>query len=145
MSNRISFNNLQYASEFLRYLVDHPEEAERIPDGAVIIFGAEAEGRGFAAACRSALQPMEAYHGRTIVPVGVQETEGVKNHHTFVFPWSGSQVWLRLDPAEWIQESLSAALGRQPVTPTRYIGMQHRFIPAPRLEYSQSRTSKATR
>lgn len=145
MTNRISFNNLQYASEFLRYLIDHPEEAERIPDGAVIIFSAEAEDLRFAAAYRSVLQSMAAYHGRTIVPVGVQEIEGVKNCHTFVFPWSGSQVWLRLDPAEWIQESLSAALGRQPATPTRYIGMQHPVIPAPRLEYSQPRTSKATR
>ena len=84
MTNRISFNNLQYASEFLRYLVDHPEEAERIPDGAVITFSAEAEDLRFAAAYRSVLQSMAAYHGRTIVPVGVQEIEGVENCHCII-------------------------------------------------------------
>lgn len=145
MSNRISFNNLEYAGEFLKYLIDHPEDAERIPDGAVIIFRPEGEDPGLSAVLRPVIQARPAFQGRILVPVGVQESEWAGGQHTFVFPWSASHVWLRLDPVDWIQESLSAGLGRQPAETTRYIGMERPFVVVPRLQYSQPATAEATK
>jgi hypothetical protein len=145
MGSRISFNNLEYASEFLKYLIDHPEEAERIPDGAVIHFRAEVEDPGFSAILRAVAKASPAFHGRIVVPVGVQESQGAGARHSFVFPWSISHVWLRLDPVDWIQEPLSACLGRQPTEATRYIGMERPVVPVPRLQYSAPATTEATK
>lgn len=38
MGNPIFLENSDYAVEFLRYLGEHPEEADRIPEGAVVVF-----------------------------------------------------------------------------------------------------------
>ena len=43
MGNPIFSANSEYAAEFLQYLGTHPEAAERIPEGVVVVFLPEHE------------------------------------------------------------------------------------------------------
>ena len=133
MTNRISFSGLEYADEFLRYLIDHPEDVERIPDGAVVLFITEELDPGFSFMHRLVMRTPDAYRGKTIMPVGVRPAREGGPLHQFVFPWSGSNVWVRLDRAEWIQEYLTAAGVVQTEDSTRYCVDRPIYI-VPRIE-----------
>lgn len=61
MGNPIFFENSDYAAEFLQYLAQHPDEADRIPEGAVVIFLPEQRDPGLAAHNRFVAQSAEAY------------------------------------------------------------------------------------
>jgi len=84
------------------------------------MFGVEEFDVGSSWRSRLVVRTPEPYRGRTVVPVGVQETGEPQRPYEFLFPWTGSNVWVRLDPAPWIQESLMAASVAQIEKPTRY-------------------------
>lgn len=120
MTSKIFFDNALYAEGFLQYLLEHLEEAERIPDDAVIMFSAEGFDCGSSLRTRLVVSTPEPYRGRTVIRVGVRETGEPQRPYEFLFPWTESNVWVRLDPAPWIQESLTAASVAQIEKPTRY-------------------------
>lgn len=125
MSNRkIFFDNSLYAEAFLHHLLDHPRDAEWIPDGAVIMFSPEDRDPGLSAEKRLVVKAPEGYTGRPVIPVGVEEVEGQRERYRFVFPWTRSgefEAWVRFNDAPLIQEVLSATIGTKEDKPTWYI------------------------
>ena len=119
-NNKIFFDNVLYAEAFLHHLLDHPEDAERIPENAVIMFSREDRDPGLSATNRLVVKTPEVYRGRTVIPVGVKETRESGCPYQFLFPWTGSDVWIRFNETPLIQEVLSAAVGVQEENPTRY-------------------------
>lgn len=85
MGNPIFFNNSDYAADFLRYLADHPEQAERIPEGALVVFIPEQLDPGLAAHNRLAAQSTEAYRDKVPVFVTVRTTWEAGKRYDFVF------------------------------------------------------------
>ena len=120
MTNRIFFDNVLYAEAFLHYLLEHPQDAERIPANAVIMFSPEELDPGFSARNRLVVKTPEAYRGRMVIPVGVRETGDPRQAYEFLFPWTGSDVWVRLDQAQFIQEHLTASRTAQTENATIY-------------------------
>lgn len=133
MNSKLFFDNSLYAEAFLGHLLDHPEDAERIPEGAVIMFSPEYLDPGFSATNRLVLRAPEAFRGRVIVPVGVREVEAAAHCYEFLFPWTGSDTWLRFSENPWLQESLSATLGVQPTKQIWDFSAPALFV-APRFE-----------
>ncbi|MDE2060051.1 MAG: hypothetical protein KGJ27_10075, partial [candidate division NC10 bacterium] len=74
MTSKIFCDNAVYAEGFLQYLLEHPEDAERIPDDAVIMFSLEGFDRGSSLRARLVVKAPEPYGGRTVIAVGVRET-----------------------------------------------------------------------
>lgn len=132
MTSKIFSDNARYAEGFFQYLLEHPEEAERIPDDAVIMFGAEGFDVDSSWRSRLVVSTPEPYRGRTVIRVGVRETGEPQRPYEFLFPWTGSDVWVRLDPAPWIQESLTAARVAQTENTTRYF-LERPIYPLPRI------------
>lgn len=120
MTSKMFFDNALYAEGFLQYLLEHPEDAERIPDDAVIMFSAEEFDRGSSWRTRLVVKAPEPYGGRTVIAVSVRETGERQRPYEFLLPWTGSNMWVRLDQAPWIQEYLTAARVAQTKNPTRY-------------------------
>ena len=85
MGNPIFFENSDYAAEFLRYLVEHPEDADRIPEGAVVVFIPEQRDPGLAAHNKLAAQSAEAYRDKVPVFVSVRTTWEVGRRYDFSF------------------------------------------------------------
>ena len=85
MGNPIFSENSDYAAEFLRYLADHPQEADRIPEGAVVVFIPEQRDPGLAAHNKLAVQSAEAYRGKVPVFVTVRMSREFGKRYEFVF------------------------------------------------------------
>lgn len=85
MGNPIFFENSDYAAEFLRYLVEHPEEADRIPEGAVVVFMPEQLDPGLAAHNRLAAHSAEAYRDKVPLFVTVRTTWETGKRYEFAF------------------------------------------------------------
>src|SRR5574337_322690 len=71
--NPIFFENSDYTAEFLGYLASRPEEAERIPDGAVVVFLPDGD-LSLAAYNTLAVQCAEAYRDKAPLFVTVRAT-----------------------------------------------------------------------
>lgn len=85
MGNPVFFENSDYAAEFLQYLAVHPEEADRIPEGAVVVFLPEQRDPGLAAHNRVVAQSVEAYRGKIPVFVTVRMTLEAGRRYEFAF------------------------------------------------------------
>lgn len=85
MGNPIFFENSDYAAEFLRYLAGHPEEADRIPEGAVVVFMPEQLDPGLAAHNRLAAYSAEAYRDKAPLFVTVRTTWETGKRYEFAF------------------------------------------------------------
>lgn len=85
MGNPIFFENSDYAAEFLRFLVERPDVAERIPEGAVVVFVPEQLDPGLAAHNRLAVQTAEAYQGESPVFVTVRTVWEPGRRYEFAF------------------------------------------------------------
>lgn len=84
MGNPIFSENSEYAAEFVRYLTAHPEAAERIPDGAVVVFLPERD-PGLAAHNKLAAQSTEAYQDTAPIFVTVRTTWEPGRRYEFAF------------------------------------------------------------
>ena len=85
MGNPIFSENSDYAAEFFRYLVEHPEEADRIPEGAVVVFLPEQRDPGLAAHNRLAVHSAEAYRDTVPVFITVRGSREVGKRYEFAF------------------------------------------------------------
>lgn len=84
MGNPIFLENSDYAAEFLGYLASHPEEAERIPDEAVVVFLPEVD-PSLAAHNKLAVQCAEAYRDKAPLFVTVRATWEPGRRYAFAF------------------------------------------------------------
>ncbi len=85
MGNPVFFENSDYAAEFLRYLAEHPEEAERIPEGAVVVFLPEQLDPGLAAHNKFVAHTAEAYRDKVPIFVTVRTRWEAGSRYDFVF------------------------------------------------------------
>ena len=84
MGNPIFSGNSAYAAEFLGYLATHPEAAERIPEGAVVVFLPEHD-PGLAAHNKLAAESTEAYRDTVPIFVTVRTTWEPGKRYEFAF------------------------------------------------------------
>lgn len=120
MSSKIFCDNALYAEAFLQHMLEHPDDAERIPDNAVILFSGEELDPQSSSRNRLTVKLPEAYRERTAVLVSVRETGDTQRRYEFVFPWTEPNVRVRLDHTEWNWEPLTAALAGQTENLTKY-------------------------
>jgi hypothetical protein len=113
MSTQLFFENSRYAEAFLRYLVDHLDDAERIPDGACIVFRHDWNDSYLWRGNLFLVDRAEAHRGRTILPVIVRETLGPSEGYEFVLPWTLHGRWVVLYRTPWIQEPTTSVIGTQ--------------------------------
>ena len=163
MANRIFFENLNYAGEFLRFLAEHPEIAERIPDNALILFYPEETFSDLGGTNKHILNSARAYQNRIPTVVKVRRTTRPGWQYDFsIEPQEelaagktlkdltmkikekvelGEYVRIELTKVPWVQLLTNSTVGEHSANATQYFGAPPLFA-KPQIQSSSPLAGK---